>query len=47
MNRIFRFSKNVFYSSRSGIQPEKLSTNTAQFGSESILSSCKNLGIDS
>ena len=34
-NKIFRFSKNSVYSLRSGIQLEKPSINTVQFGSES------------
>ena len=35
MNEIFRFSKNYVYYLRSGIQLEKPSINTVQFGSES------------
>ena len=37
MNEIFRFSKNSVYSLRSGIQLEKPSINTVQFGSESTV----------
>ena len=37
MNEIFRFIKNSVYSLRSGIQLEKPSINTAQFGSESAV----------
>ena len=36
-NEIFRFIKNSVYSLRSGIQLEKPSINTAQFGSESAV----------
>ena len=37
MNEVFRFSKNFVYSLRSGIQLEKPSINTVQFGSESTV----------
>ena len=37
MNEIFRFCKNSVYSLRSGIQLEKASINTIQFGSESTV----------
>ena len=37
MNEIFRFSKNYVYYLRSGIQLEKPSINTVQFGSESTV----------
>ena len=37
MNEIFRFCKNSVYSLRSGIQLEKPSINTVQFGSESAV----------
>ena len=37
MNEIFRFSKNSVYSLRSGIQLEKPSINTVQFGSQSTV----------
>ena len=37
LNEIFRFSKNSVYSLRSGIQLEKPSINTVQFGSESTV----------
>ena len=37
MNKIFRFSKNPVYSLRSGIQLEKPSINTVQFGSQSTV----------
>ena len=37
MNEIFRFSKNYVYNLRSGIQLEKPSINTVQFGSESTV----------
>ena len=37
MNEIFRFSKNSVYSLRSGIQLEKPSINTVQFGNESTV----------
>ena len=37
MNEIFWFSKNSVYSLRSGIQLEKPSINTVQFGSESTV----------
>ena len=36
-NKIFRFSKNYVYSLRSGIELEKPSINTVQFGSESTV----------
>ena len=35
MNEIFQFSKNSVYSLRSGIQLEKPSINTSEYGSES------------
>ena len=37
MNEIFRFSKTSVYSLRSGIQLDKPSINTVQFGSESTV----------
>ena len=37
MNEIFRFSKNYIYSLKSGIQLERTSINTFQFGSESTV----------
>ena len=37
MREIFRFNKNSVYSLRSGIQLEKPSNNTVQFGSESTV----------
>ena len=37
LNEIFRFSKNSVFSLRSGIQLEKPSINTVQFGSESTV----------
>ena len=37
MNEIFRFSKNYVWSLGSGIQFEKFSINTVQFGNESTV----------